>query len=231
MKQNDEGIILNRISYSETSWIVSVFTKENGLRKFIFQGGKKKQVHLNSFFHVEIAYYLRPESELGKLTQLEPLYSFQAINNNPISSIISYFCSDVLLKCLRSEDKDEYLFQFIISFITSIYEEKDLSLKPVHFLVEIAKFMGIQPHKTSENPKYFNLIEGEFSEIKPKGDLYIQDSTFDLIYNLFNDYQPINTTKLERQQALEGMISYFKIHVPNFGELTTLSVIKELLYE
>ena len=42
MKLVDEAIFLFRTNYSDTSLIATYYTKEHGLQKFMFKGGKKK---------------------------------------------------------------------------------------------------------------------------------------------------------------------------------------------
>ena len=68
MKSTDKAILLNRINYSESSLIITYYTLNNGIQKFLFQGGKKKANNLFPLSISEITYYNRPDSSLGKVT-------------------------------------------------------------------------------------------------------------------------------------------------------------------
>ena len=112
MKNTDRAILLNRISYSESSLIVTYYTFENGIQKFIFQGGKKKAHQLFPLSLSEITYYKRPDSDLGKLTSAESYQLLKEVPFNPIKSTIAFFIAEVLLKCLKTEESEKDLFLF-----------------------------------------------------------------------------------------------------------------------
>ena len=165
MKQTDKGILINRISYGDSSFIVTVYTLEKGIQKFIFQGAKKKKVPIYPLLIAEITYYKRPDSELGKLTAVEAKNHLQELSFDPIKSVISFFIADVLLKCLKHEYEDSELYFFLESFIQAINDADDLSHFPIHFLTEFSKHLGICPNVLDENPRYFNLIDEKWSTI------------------------------------------------------------------
>lgn len=232
MKQTDKGIILNRISYGDSSFIVTVYTLEKGIQKFIFQGAKKKKVPIYPLLIAEITYYKRPDSELGKLTAVEAKNHLQELSFDPIKSVISFFIADVLLKCLKHEYEDSELYFFLESFIQAINDADDLSHFPIHFLTEFSKHLGICPNVLDENPRYFNLIDGELSNQKPIGDIYSTDEIATIIYDCIeNQITAQKFSKLIRKDALEAMIRYYQMHIPQFGDLTTLAIIDDILYK
>jgi DNA repair protein RecO (recombination protein O) len=232
MKQTDKGIILNRISYGDSSFIVTVYTLEKGIQKFIFQGAKKKKVPIYPLLIAEITYYKRPDSELGKLTAVEAKNHLQELTFDPIKSVISFFIADVLLKCLKHEYEDSELYFFLESFIQAINDADDLSHFPIHFLTEFSKHLGICPNVLDENPRYFNLIDGELSNQKPIGDIYSTDEIATIIYDCIeNQITAQKFSKLIRKDALEAMIRYYQMHIPQFGDLTTLAIIDDILYK
>ncbi len=232
MKQTDKGILINRISYGDSSFIITFYTLEKGIQKFIFQGVKKKKIPIFPLLVAEITYYKRPDSELGKLTNVDAKNQLLELSFHPIKSIISFFIADVLNKCLKHEEQDEELYYFLEKFILHLNEEEELAHLPVFFLTEFSKHLGVSPSMTSlEDALYFNVIDGEFSAIRPSGDIYYEAETARLIYCLFeNDLKSNTFNKLDRKNALEAMIQYYQIHIPQFGNLTSLSIIYDILY-
>ena len=83
-----------------------------------------------------------------------------------------------------------------------------------------------------ENPRYFNLIDGELSNQKPIGDIYSTDEIATIIYDCIeNQITAQKFSKLIRKDALEAMIRYYQMHIPQFGDLTTLAIIDDILYK
>jgi recombinational DNA repair protein (RecF pathway) len=85
MKATEEGILLHRISYSESSLVATFLTKNDGIKKFLFKGGKKKSPQLFPLSISELTFYGRKESELLNLTSLDPIGS-QSFQFSPIRS-------------------------------------------------------------------------------------------------------------------------------------------------
>ncbi len=232
MKQNDSAILLHRVNYSDTSLIVTMYTLHHGVQKFIFQGGKKKATSLFPFSVCEIEYYNRPDSELGKLTSVTSNEASLAnISDNPVKNTIAFFATDILRKCLLTNQADFQLFEFIRSSITRLYQTKDTSLFMVWFLIEFAEQLGIQPNVTSENSPFFNLQEGEFCLFKIPGELIVEGESVKLIQELIRNNEIGPTPKTIRMEALEVMLRYYTLHIPKFNIQKSLEIVRDILYD
>lgn len=234
MKQTDQAILLNRISYSETSLILTFYTLQNGIQKFIFQGGKKKAHQLFPLAISEITYYKRPDSDLGKLTSSESYRVLNELPFNPVKSTIAFFIAEVLQKCLKTEEGEITLFRFLEEEIVFLDKGTDITLFPLKFLLDFSLYLGIYPNSESEENRYFNVMEGYISNHKPmSGDIYYEDEAVQLISQLINhnlpDINPSNT-KQNRSKALEILIHYYQLHIPQFKEMNSLEVVREILY-
>ena len=231
MKRTDKAILLNRISYSESSLIITFYTFENGIQKFIFQGGKKKAHQLFPLAISEITYYKRPDSDLGKLTSSESKRILNELPFNPIKSTIAFFIADVLLKCLKTEESEPYLFEYLEDEIIKLDKETDLTYFPIVFLLSFSQHLGINPNKYSDTCLYFNVMEGILSNEKPIGDIFYEGNAVQLISNLMDGNQVIiENTKQNREEALQILINYYQLHIPQFKNLKSLDVIREILY-
>lgn len=234
MKLTDKAILLNRISFSESSLILTFYTFENGIQKFIFQGGKKKAHQLFPLSISEITYYKRPDSDLGKLTLIESHRVLNELPFNPIKSTIAFFVAEVLLKCLKTEECEMALFQFLEEKIVQLDKALDLSHFPILFLLDFSLYMGIYPHKENANCRYFNLVEGIIESKEPVGDIYFEGEATQLISKMIDSNNReelvLTSSKKTRDEALQIMIQYYQLHIPQFKELNTLEVIREILY-
>lgn len=230
MKFTDKAILLNRINYSESSLIITYYTLQNGIQKFLFQGGKKKANNLFPLSISEITYYSRPDSTLGKVTASETTQILSELPFHPIKSTIAFFIAEFLSKCLQTEEKEVLLFHFLEEKIIFLDKEKDISLFPIQFLLDFSEFLGIQPHVISKTGNYFNLMEGDISETKPIGDIFAQGEPVQLIHACLAKESDIQHTNKLRNETLDVLIQYFQLHIPQFKTLKTLEVIREVLY-
>jgi DNA repair protein RecO (recombination protein O) len=230
MKFTDKAILLNRINYSESSLIITYYTLQNGIQKFLFQGGKKKANNLFPLSISEITYYSRPDSSLGKVTASETTQILSELPFHPIKSTIAFFIAEFLSKCLQTEEKEVLLFHFLEEKIIFLDKEKDISLFPIQFLLDFSEFLGIQPHVISKTGNYFNLMEGDISETKPIGDIFAQGEPVQLIHACLAKESDIQHTNKLRNETLDVLIQYFQLHIPQFKTLKTLEVIREVLY-
>lgn len=233
MKNTDKAILLNRISYSESSLILTFYTHQNGLQKFIFQGGKKKAHQLFPLAISEITFYKRPDSNLGKLTASESQRMLNELPFDPIKSTIAFFVADVLLKCLRTEEPESSLFEFLEDKICELDLAKEVTYFPIIFLLDFAHYLGIFPHKSEGNFLYFNIMEGVFENVKPINDIFYEGDAVELI-SMIMDNRGIElgdkTAKKTRDEALQILIHYYQLHIPQFTNLKSLEVIREILY-
>lgn len=228
MKQVDKAIFLHRIPYSESSLIVTLYTYNNGLQKMLFQGGKKKAAVLFPLAIGEITYYSRPESTLGKLTAFEGSFPLQSIISNPFKSSIVFFLAEIIQNCLRTEEKETTIFRFLEEVILSLESATNISNFPVQFLIDFAEQLGIQPHIEVENGRYFNLNEGVIGNLSNTGDVLVQGPIVEAIHQQLTTGECYLNGAL-RKDLLSVMLQYYQMHIPQFKDLKTLEIVREIL--
>ena len=228
MKQVDKAIFLHRIPYSESSLIVTLYTFNNGLQKMLFQGGKKKSAVLFPLAIGEITYYSRPESTLGKLTAFEASVPLQSITSNPFKSSIVFFLAEIIQNCLRTEEKETNIFRFLEDVILSLESSDDIANFPVQFLIDFAEQLGIQPHIEIENGRYFNLNEGLIGNFSNTGDVLVQGPIVEALQQQLTTGE-IHLNSALRKELLSIMLQYYQMHIPQFKDLKTLEIVREIL--
>lgn len=229
MKHTDLGIVLQKRSYSESSVIVQILTKDLGVRSFIFKGAKKKGQQLFPLALVELTYYSRKESDLLQLTDATPTEAW-SFPFHPIRSALAFFCCEVLYHCVKHEQQDGPLFSFIVNYIDKIeHDDIDVNL-PLVFTFELTKMLGFGPLLETENPTAFDLPQGSFIIAKENLERNVhQGKSIELLINIAQDKPLMNSNKKVRKSALSTMLDYYKIHVPGFKELKSLQVLETLL--
>lgn len=228
MKSTDLGIFLHRISYSNTSLIISFYTRENGLKKFIFKGGKKKAHNLFPMGLSELTYYDRKESELLQLTAAEPAFptDFQF---DPIKGTIAFFMAEVIRKVVHLNEKDPALFRFLENSVRTLNSSSESQLIPVFFMIDLAEWLGVQPFIENDDFAHFNLDEGRYEGIFRSHDMVVSGDVAELIKAHILGWEQKTYTKQVRIEALETLIKYFRIHVPGVEKIEAYDIVKEVL--
>jgi DNA repair protein RecO (recombination protein O) len=232
LKQSAKALFLHKISYSESSLITVFYTREFGLQHFLFQGGKKKAASLYPCALCELTFYKRPDSDLGKLTEAKAYRNLHLFVLNPLLSTVAFFIADVLRNALKTEQSDQDLYDFLESYLVNVNEQENLdgSMLALNFLIEFAVHMGIEPLVDCTNKRYFYLNEGSFSNVDLTGDLVREGNAVFLIQGILRGTNSNQYLLQDKRIALEIMIRYYELHIPNFNVDRSLTVIREVLY-
>ncbi len=231
MKKNDKAILLHRINYSESSFIVTLYTQENGLQKFIFQGGKKKAVGMFPLSLCEITYYSRPDSDLNKLTEANPYHMLSSLTPHPLKTTLAFFMADVLKQCVQGVQADSVLFHAIEECVIELDSQADVSMFSTYFLIQLAQQLGIEPRVEAKNKVFFHLQEGEFSDYNAAGNISEMGEGVELIQDLLRNSAKEHYARQAKRDAFDVMIHYFKLHIPRFDVDKSLGIIREVLYD
>lgn len=231
MKEIQKGILLNRFEYSENSLILHFFTLENGFQSYIFQGGKKKKGNLlQALSVIEITAYRRADSDLGKITEISPLFIPKSLPYHPLKSGLVFFMTEILSQVLQNSGKDENIYHFIVHELQWLDDSEELTNFPIWFLMRLTEIIGIGINLIDSNGKIFNIEEGNISNQTPKSQFYINDETVPFIINLLHcektELLSKNIHKKHRKQIVNHLISYLQFHINGFKKAKCLDVLE-----
>lgn len=227
------GILLKRISFSETSLIVTLFTRQHGTKAYLFPGGKKKNANiLQPLALLELETFQRPDSELGKIAKISSEYVYQTIPFHPIKSGIAFFFAELLASCLKSEDQDSQSFEFLSQEMEYFDQLDQLGNYPAWFLLEFTHYIGCTPHSADDTPHYLDLIDGTLTNAKPFNHAYIKNSSVNWMHQLLAlpkaEGLTLPISKPERKQLLRDILTYYTHHVDGFKTPKSLEVLETI---
>lgn len=235
MLQKTEGIVLKSLKYSESSVITKIFTREYGLNSFIIPGvrssrNKSKSNLFQPLQILELDVYYHPQKSLLKLKEYRPGHIYSNIYTDMIRQSVAIFAIEVLTKCIHEQYINEKLYDYMRAFLLETDQSNtSKNLLPHLFLLQMSHILGFMPY--IEVPfverSYFNLEAGVFE----KAPTYTQvtlDKTESLLVFDFLDKKYENFTKNDRLKILEILLLYFKYHIPNFKQVTSLDIIRQI---
>jgi DNA repair protein RecO (recombination protein O) len=235
LKKTEQAILLRKTNYSETSLILTFFCRNSGVHNFIFQGGKKKKGNvLYPLSVVEFEYYSRNDTDLGKITALSPEFIFTTIPNHPYKSATLFFIAEILQKTLRQEnEKEEDFFLFLVAEIHELDVAPFEANYPLWFLLELSKWIGIEPRIEHEKGQFFDIKEGLITDYTATNSIQIEKGEhIQLLAELFvMSKDTMLRQRLNgktRNKLLRTFLAYYSEHIQGFTFPKSLEILEEV---
>ena len=227
MKTAEQGIILKRINYSESSQIITLFTLNKGLRTYLFKGSKKKNGSIYPLNICEFIVYQRNDSQLGHMSECTSLGHSHQLANDPIKSLISFFVADIILQCVQTEVEDPDLYNFLTKWIIALNETESVGVYPTLFLSQLITHLGYTPD-VRDDALSFDIKNGEFVPYERQDGYCIYGLECTALLNLFQE-RPFDPSL--RKRMLQILIDYCTIHIPRFDVNKSLEIVTTVLYD
>ena len=155
MLTKDFAICIRAIDYSETSQIVTFFTKSNGKISAIAKGSKRPKSAFGGpieiFSHGGIVFTDSSREKLATLTELESASGtgdFTGVGGDLFVLNCCYFAAELLNKMTHDYDPHPELFDSFLQFLQNAAEKKNknqmLALL-ILFQLSLLKEIGLQP--------------------------------------------------------------------------------------
>lgn len=239
MLTKTQAIVLHSLKYGETRLIVDMFTRSQGRQSFIVSipksvKGKIKKQLFQPLTLLEIESDLRPKPQLQKLSDVRLASPFSSIPFDPNKLSISLFIAEFLYYALRSEQHNEPLFDYIVNSIQWLDAQTDRFANfHLVFLMRLSRFLGFYPNlEHYQSGDYFDLRESVFLLTPPvhRDFLYPQEAEkIQLMMRMdFPTMHLFRMSHQERNRLLEVSLIYYRLHLPDFPELKSVSVLQEL---
>ena len=239
MLTKTQAIVLHSLKYGETRLIVDMFTRSQGRQSFIVSipksvKGKIKKQLFQPLTLLEIEYDLRPKLQLQKLSDVRLASPFSSIPFDPNKLSISLFIAEFLYYALRSEQRNEPLFDYIVNSIQWLDAQTNRFANfHLVFLMRLSRFLGFYPNlEHYQSGDYFDLRESVFLSTPPvhRDFLYPQEAEkIQLMMRMdFPTMHLFRMSHQERNRLLEVSLIYYRLHLPDFPELKSVSVLQEL---
>lgn len=232
-----EGIVIQKTDYSDTSIIVKLLTEKDGVKSFIFPGGKSKKKGGNLIMPLallSITFTQKPNHDLGNIKEISPVLVLKDIPFNPVKSGILFFMNEVILQTVKEQEDNERLYQFLKSSIEILDLTVNYKNFAVLFLIQLTNYLGVYP-KINENPLYFDLRESTFISFKPSHPAFVSAETSKVILDLMQTkLDGSNAPQINLQQrrsALHEMLNYYRIIFDQFKELHSLAVLETTFHD
>lgn len=236
--QKTRGLVLRLMPFNDKNKIVKIYTEHFGLRTFIVSASNSKlSRQKNALLQSLQPIWLETSFiETGKLVRLGEIAAAGSINQaiqHHTKRSVMLFLNEVLYKCLREEQADEPLFNFILESIDYLDKTpKNCNNFHLVFLVQMCQYLGFMPVANySSYHKYFYYREGLFDNFK-SDNVMMDEEQSKLFAQLINlNYEnmeglPLHTNA--RNKLLENLLFYYTQHLSSFKDIKSLEILAEI---
>lgn len=237
--QTTRGVVLKTVRYDDNRVIVSIFTEDYGIISAFMRVNRSKKKGSGSasaqiLSLLEFSLDYRQSADFQKISEISICSPWRDMPYNPVKASIAMFLATFLYHVLRMEGRNEHLFSFLEYSLRWLDEaEKDFANFHLLFMVRLTRFLGILPGTEGySRTRLYDLVAAGFTDRLPPHGQYVEASEAALIPLILRmDYRNMNRMRLSRNQRwhmLEIIVRYYQLHVPGFGELQNLDVLREM---
>ena len=234
MKLVEQGILIHKASYSETSLLVTILCKKLGLVTFLFQGGKKKHGNvLFTFALIEFTYYKRNDSSLGKISELNLTNVSKSIPFDPVKSSIVFFMAELVQQVIHSGNAENQLYHLLKEEIEWLDVSDELTNYPLWFLAIFCRECGLAPSCDVKEPTVLDLLGGKLSTIRPNHVQYLEGNWIHWFENMLQEdkiaFLSLSIPKQDRLLCFDTWMKYYAVHIQGMRPFKSIEIIREVL--
>jgi len=232
------GLVFKVTKFKENSAIVNIYTHKFGLKSYIINGlystkSKNKIAYYQPLNLLELVVYNKNSSSINRIKEQKFSYMYRDIPFNFIKKTIIQVVNEVLINCIKEEEPNEQLFEFLTISLKNLDETKSTSYYLIQFLIKLSHFLGFAPlNNFSQINAHFDLQQGVFVDesFQTANTLNIEKSEkFAQILQVnYENLDQLKFSRKDKRQILDAILLYFRHQIEHFRALKSLTILNEL---
>ena len=243
MTHKTKGIVLRTIKYGETSVVVTIFTELFGVQTYMVNGvrtTKKSSAKANYFQPgaiLDLVVYHNAMQAMQRIKEFGWDILFQQVLSDVIKNSIALYMVELLQKCLDQPEQNTALFYFCEDVLVQL-DKANKSITgniALYFSLHLTHFFGFKMNDNYDvEQNILDLREGNFVTQQPDHANFIEGDQAFITSQLLKVMQPFELEEIKlhhdtRRKLLLHYQDYYALHIPDFGQMKTLSILHEVL--
>ncbi|MEM1122664.1 MAG: DNA repair protein RecO C-terminal domain-containing protein, partial [Bacteroidota bacterium] len=181
---------------------------------------------------VDMVAYFRNTKPLNRIKEIKAAHIYQTIPFDLMRGTISLFMVELAQKTIKEEEGNPDLFQFLFSQFIELDQSESIGPNfHLYFMLNLSGYLGFYPGgQWSLETPWFNMREGNFVQEEPLHQYALNRNLSERVGSLLKN-ESVKVTRLERQQIIQKLVDFYRIHVESFSVLNTYAILKEVLEE
>lgn len=239
MYQKTRCIVLKTTKYGDNKLIIDFLSREEGRISAAWKipSSPKARVKRQLFqpltiLDIDFSHSPRQQLALIRDARLATIYTSLTTDSTKIA--IAFFIAEFLSYATRDTHCDPVLYDFVENSLLWL-DSSDRGTYNFHlmFMMRASRFLGFFPDIESYSlGSLFDLREGLFCSYAPLHSDFLSASDAERLLLLIR-MSPYNLhlfkmSRLERNHIIDLCLHFYRLHIPAFGEMKTLEVLREL---
>ena len=234
-----KAIVLHSLKYGESKLIIDMLTPGEGRMSCIAALARRPRAGLKpQYFQpltmIEAVIDVRRTASLHRVREARVAVPYASIPFSPAKTAIALFTAEFLRAATRREPADGLTYDYVENSLSWLdgCRERFANFHLV-FTMRMTKFLGFYPNTDGYAPgSRFDLRSGAFTAGPPThADCLPPDESAGMLKLLRMNYPNMHLfkmTRAERNRMAEVILRYYEIHIPDFPELKSFAVLKDL---
>lgn len=239
MLHKTQAIVLNTINYNDKYLLATVYTNVFGRVTYMVPKSRSKATKVQKSLFAPLS-ILDMETEhqasrdIQRIREAHTLYPLYSIPGNMVKTSIVLFLSEFLSRILKDTDEYEIIYNYL-SYSIQVLEESEKGLANYHlvFMLKLTRFLGFYPNLEDYHPNdYFDMLNGIFVTHQPLHNHYVNKVDSQVLSLLsrigYENMHLFLFSRQDRQNIINRMLEYYRIHLHDFQPLKSLDILHEL---
>lgn len=239
MESKTRGIVLRTVKINDNKLIVDFLSREEGRVSAVWKvttsrTSKVRRQYFQPMTILSANLERSPRQQMARIKEAHIAQPYSSIFLDGSKLAITFFLAEFLNYATRSMHGDAPLYDFVEQSLTWLdTSSRGVANFHLMFMVRMSLFLGFQPDMSSyEEGALFDLREGIFCTSAPLHSDFINADDAKKMQILMR-MSPSNLhlfplSRNERNRIIDITLTYYRLHIPQFGEMKTLEVLREL---
>ena len=239
MQLKSRAIVLRTVKYGDSQWIVDLLTEEAGRMSCICTiphsgRGKIKKQFFQPLHLLDLVVTCRSTASLQRLADVRLQVPLVSIPVEPSKLAIALFVAEFLCYATRGERQNSALYDYVSNSILWLDgASQGYSNFHLVFMMRLSRFLGFWPNLDNyAEGKGFDLREGMFVDSVPLHKDYVEaDEAARIVPLMRMNYATMHLYRMnrkDRNRCVEWLLHFYRLHIPDFPELRSWLVLREL---
>ncbi len=234
------GIVLHTIKYGDTGLVAYMLTDTLGRQSYMVQGVRSSRGHgnkaalLQPMFAVEFEGTVSPRAEMHRIREMRAAVCLRSTPFDVRKSTVALFMAELLYRLVRETEPSPVLFEFVWGAIERLDAmETGAGVANFHlwFLTRLSRHLGFYPAGEWALGSWFDIREGHFTPIQPRGASFSQENA-SLLHRLMHisaeEIAAIALNRMQRADFLNSMLAYFGYHLDAVRDVRSVDILREV---
>jgi len=239
MLTKTRGIVLHAFMLGDSKMIIDLLTESEGRLSCIARisrraGAKIKKQFFQPLTILELEADIRRSGSLHAIREASIAVPFFSIPFDARKLSIALFTAEFLLRATRNSQPDPLLYKYVESSVMWLDGVKErFSNFHLVFMMRLTIFAGFFPNLDDYSPNCcFDMRNGCFTPSPPLHRDFLSPGEackIQLLMRMSYDNMHLYAmSRTERNRCVDVILNFYRLHMPDFKEIKSLDVLKEL---